>query len=63
MVNAKIKNIKKRHLKEKIFKFIAAASIGFSLAFLVILFSMIFIKGKGAFYRSEVALNIDLTEV
>ena len=63
MVNAKIKNIKKRHLKEKIFKFFAAASIGFSLAFLVILFSMIFIKGKGAFYRSEVALNIDLTEV
>jgi len=59
---SRIKNIKKRHLKEKIFKLAAAASIGFALTFLVILFSMIFLKGKSAFYRSEVLLSIDLSK-
>ena len=56
-----IKNLKKRHAQEKRFKFFAMASIAFALAFLVILFGMIFSKGYSAFLRSEIALEIDLT--
>lgn len=61
MINSKIKNLKKRNAKEARFKFFGRLAIAFSLAFLVILFSMIISKSNGAFIRSEIALNIDLT--
>ncbi len=59
----RIANLKKRHAKEKRFKLLAATSVGFALAFLVILFSMIFFKGYSGFFRSEVALEIDFSGV
>ncbi|MES2961158.1 MAG: phosphate ABC transporter permease PstA [Pseudomonadota bacterium] len=61
MKNDKIKNLKKRHRKECRFKAFGMISIAFSLAFLVLLFGMILSKSSGAFLRSEVALEIDLT--
>ena len=62
MDNSKIKNLKKRHAKEKRFKLLGMISIGFSLAFLVMLFSMILTKSNGAFSRTEIALEIDLSQ-
>ena len=56
-----IKNLAKRHAKETRFKFFGQASIGFALLFLVMLFVMILGKSNGAFTRSEIALNVDLT--
>ena len=61
MKNNKIKNLKKRHRKEFRFKAFGMISIAFSLAFLVLLFGMILSKSSGAFLRSEIALEIDLT--
>lgn len=61
MINSKIKNLKKRNAKEARFKFFGILAIAFSLAFLVTLFAMIISKSNGAFTRSEIALNIDLT--
>lgn len=61
MAKLKIKNLKKRHAKETRFKFLGMASIAFALAFLAILFGMILTKSSGAFLRSEIALEIDLT--
>lgn len=61
MDNSKIKNLKKRHAKEKRFKLLGMISIGFSLAFLVMLFAMILSKSNGAFSRTEIALEIDLS--
>ena len=61
MKNNKIKNLKKRHRKEFRFKAFGMIAIAFSLAFLVLLFGMILSKSSGAFLRSEVALEIDLT--
>lgn len=61
MDNSKIKNLKKRHAKEKRFKLLGMISIGFSLAFLVMLFAMILTKSNGAFSRTEIALEIDLS--
>jgi phosphate transport system permease protein len=61
MKNNKIKNLKKRHRKEFRFKAFGMIAIAFSLAFLVLLFGMILNKSSGAFLRSEVALEIDLT--
>ncbi len=55
-----IKNLSKRNAAEKRFKALGIASIAFSLTFLVILFSFIFIKGNHAFWKSEIALEIDL---
>ncbi len=57
----KIQNLKKRHAQETRFKLFGIASIGFALAFLVMLFSMILVKSNGAFWRSEIALEIDLS--
>ena len=62
MDNSKIKNLKKRHAKEKRFKLLGMISIGFSLAFLVMLFAMILTKSNGAFSRTEIALEIDLSQ-
>ncbi len=54
-------NLKKRHAKERMFKLFCKLSIGFALLFLVTLFSTIFLKGYSSFFRSEIALEIDLT--
>jgi phosphate transport system permease protein len=56
-----VPNIKKRHAREKRFKLYGMLSIGFALSFLVILFGMIFVKSSSAFLRSEIALEIDLS--
>ena len=55
-----IKNLKKRNFGEACFKFYGLASIGFALAFLVLLFGMILTKSNGAFWRSEIALQLEL---
>lgn len=56
-----IHNLAKRNAREKRFKFFGKASIGFALFFLVVLFGMILTKSNGAFTRSEIALEVDLT--
>jgi phosphate transport system permease protein len=56
-----VPNIKKRHAREKRFKLYGMLSIGFALAFLVLLFGMIFAKGSTAFLRTEIALEVDLS--
>ncbi len=61
MQKSKIKNLKKRHSAERRFKLMGKASIGFSLLFLVMLFGMILTKSSGAFLRTEIALEIDLS--
>lgn len=61
MIGSKIKNLHKRHRKEKRFKAFGIAAISFALAFLVILFTMIFLKGSSAFWRSEIALEVNLS--
>ena len=61
MKKSKIKNLKKRHGKESRFQFLGILAIGFSLAFLVILFSMILSKSGSAFLQTKIALEIDLS--
>ena len=56
-----IQNLAKRHRREKRFKLMGKASIGFALLFLVMLFGMILSKSNGAFLRSEIALEVDLS--
>lgn len=53
-----IKNLKKRNAAETRFKMFGAASVLFAVAFLVILFAAIFGKAQGAFWRTEIALEI-----
>lgn len=53
-----IKNLKKRNAAEARFKIFGGLSIVFALAFLVILFLSIFGKASGAFWRTEIALQI-----
>lgn len=60
MTKSKIKNLKKRHRQERRFKAFGMLSIAFALSFLIILFGMILGKGSSAFWRSEIALEIDL---
>ncbi len=62
MAKLEIKNLKKRHAKEARFKFFGQLAIAFSLAFLVILFAMIFSKSSSAFLQTKIALNVDLSE-
>jgi len=61
MALKKIANLKKRHSQEKRFKALAILAIIFALAFLVILFTMIITKSSGAFLRTQMALEVDLT--
>jgi len=61
MAELKIKNLKKRQRQEKVFKNLGRGAIAFSLTFLVVLFAMIFAKSYPAFWRSQIALEIDLT--
>jgi len=62
MALKKIENLKKRHRQEKRFKALGILAIAFALAFLVILFSMIISKSSGAFLRTQMALEVDLTK-
>ncbi len=61
MKKSKIKNLKKRHASETKFKLFGMLAIGFSLAFLVMLFGMILTKSSGAFWRTEISLTLDLS--
>ncbi len=61
MKKSKIKNLKKRHASETRFRLFGKVAIGFSLLFLVMLFGMIVAKSSGAFLRTEIALNLDLS--
>lgn len=54
-------NLKKRNARERRFKAFGILSIGFALAFLVLLFGMIFSKSVSAFLRTEIALEVDLS--
>lgn len=62
MIKSKIQNLKKRHRQELRFKLFGMLSIGFALAFLVILFTMIVTKGHSAFWRTEISLSVDLSD-
>jgi len=53
-------SLKKRHLKERLFKNCGLASIILSLIFLVILFTSIIKNGHSAFLTHEILLEIDL---
>ncbi len=53
-----IKNLKKRNAAEKRFRIFGALSVAFALAFLAILFVSIFTKASGAFWRTEIALEV-----
>jgi len=57
-----IKNLKKRNAAERRFKIFGVASTAFALAFLAILFVAIFSKASGAFWRTEIALEISQNE-
>ncbi len=57
-----IKNLKKRNAAELRFKLFGSASIAFAVAFLAILFVTIFSKASGAFWRTEIALEISATK-
>lgn len=61
MLNNKIKNLKKRKAKELRFKLYGKIAIAFTLTFLIVLFSLIFWRAYPALYRSQIALDIDLT--
>lgn len=56
-----IKNIKKRNAAEKRFKAFGTASIALALAFLVILFTTIIGKAHSAFWRTEIAIELNQT--
>lgn len=56
-----IKNLKKRNAAELRFKWLGTTSVTFALAFLVILFVTICGKASGAFWRTEIALEINLS--
>lgn len=60
MALKEIGNLKKRKAQEKRFQAYGVAAIFFALAFLVILFSMIISRSHGAFFRTQMALKIDL---
>jgi phosphate transport system permease protein len=56
-----IQNLAKRKRQETRFKLLGKASIGFALLFLFLLFGMIVSNSNGAFTRSEIALEVDLS--
>ncbi len=61
MQKTKIKNLKQRHSAETRFRLLGKSSIAFALFFLVMLFGMILNKSSGAFLRTEIALEVDLS--
>ena len=61
MFSKKIKkNLGKRYLKEKIFKSLGLFAIGFSVTFLIMLFSAVIYRGTPAFISHKIALEVDL---
>lgn len=56
-----ITNLKKREAKERRFRLLGKASIAFALLFLVLLFAAILHKSSGAFLRTKLALEVDLS--
>ena len=52
------RGLAKRYRQEKIFRLMGLAAILFSLAFLVFLFSSIFLNGYKAFYQTAVSIDI-----
>lgn len=61
MFNKKIDNLVKRNKKEQNFRRLGKLSIAFVLAFLVLIFSMIFFKGAKALISYKLILDVDLT--
>ena len=55
------KHLKSRHRSESRFRWMGRLAIGFSLGFLAIMLFSIFMLGKGALSRAEIALPVDLT--
>lgn len=55
-------SLKKRNAREKRFQWYGRISIGFSLAFLVFLFVVIFSRGVTALNQSRIALDIQFSE-
>jgi len=62
MQNKIKKNLKKRYLQEKRFKFMGASSISFAVIFLILFLTLIASKGYRAFISHEIALEIDLSK-
>lgn len=56
------KSLVKRRKKETRFKLYGIFSIAIAFCFLMLLFSMLITKGYGAFWRSEIALEVNLTK-
>lgn len=54
-------NLDKRHRSERRFMWAGRLAIGFSLGFLVIMLVSILLLGKGAFERTQIRLNVDLS--
>lgn len=59
---SKILNLNARNKKERRFSLYGRLSIGFALLFLILLFGTILQKSFKAFWRTEIALQIDLGE-
>lgn len=55
------KTLSKRHKKEKIFRCLGGAAVGFAILFLLILFSLIFSKGYTGFLSTKINLEVDLS--
>jgi phosphate transport system permease protein len=62
MIESKINNINKRKRSEKRFIFLGRISIGFSLFFLVALFTMIIYKSNGVFTSTKIGIEFDLNQ-
>ncbi len=58
----KISNLEKRHRKENRFRIYGLLSVSFAISFLIILFLMILTTSFSAFFRTEIALPIDLSQ-
>jgi len=56
------KGLKKRYMKEKIFKACGLVSIGFAFMFLLLLLTDITIKAWPAFVQTQIELKLDLSE-
>ena len=62
MIESKINNINKRKRSEKRFILFGRIAIGFSLFFLVALFTMIIYKSNGVFTSTKIGIEFDLNQ-
>ena len=62
MIESKINNINKRKRSEKRFILFGRIAIGFSLFFLVALFTMIIYKSNGVFTSTKIGIEFDLNK-